>query len=65
MGELPTGADMAVILLFCGAFTIWALVVIRRLRRESRRDEALDAKFNEIAQSIDRLTDAIKRSKGK
>jgi len=63
MGELPTGADMAVLILFFGAFIIWGLVVVRRLRRESRKDEELDTKFNQIAQSIDRLTDEIKKSK--
>ena len=62
--DLPTGADMAVIILFFGAFIIWALVVVRRLRRESRRDEELDTKFNQIAQSIDRLTDEIRKSRG-
>jgi cytochrome c oxidase assembly factor CtaG len=63
MGELPTGADMAVLILFFGAFIIWALVVVRRLRRESQKEGELNERFNQIAQSIDRLTDEIKKSR--
>jgi cytochrome c oxidase assembly factor CtaG len=63
MWEPPTGADMVVLILFFGAFIIWGLVVARRLSREKQRDNELDGKFNQIAQSIDRLTEEIKKSR--
>lgn len=63
MLEPPTGADMAIILLFLGAFLIWSLVVVRRLNRESQKDKESDGKLNQIAQSIDKLTEEIRKNR--
>jgi len=65
---VTTLGDAIVLTLFIVALIVWALVVIRRLRREAQRDKELSESLAETAdriiQSIDRLTEEIRGNKG-